>query len=105
MLLCRTPPIIESSTGLRFCCWNVGYAGLAAQLEAAGLSPFHNFWGHVHDFSRQEASWHFVDEAELDLRGEGFCKQRLPDDVEARPHHLLHAGALHCAQAWLVRMY
>jgi hypothetical protein len=51
LLLCRTRPIIESSRGMAFGCYDAPYVGLAAQMAAAQLSPFHNFWGDVFDFT------------------------------------------------------
>jgi protein XRP2 len=50
-LFCATRPIIESSRGLRLACLSLDYAGLAEQLEAAGLSPLRNFWSAVYDFT------------------------------------------------------
>lgn len=56
LLLCRTRPIIESSSGMAFGCFDAPYAGLAAQMAAAGLSPFHNFWSNVFDFTPAAAT-------------------------------------------------
>jgi len=50
-LFCATRPIIESSRGLRLACLSLDYAGLAEQLQAAGLSPLRNFWSAVYDFT------------------------------------------------------
>lgn len=55
MLLCRTKPIIEASTNLAFACYNLPYSGLASQLAACNLSPFHNFWSHIFDFTPPES--------------------------------------------------
>jgi hypothetical protein len=82
MTLCQTQPIIESSTDLGFCCWNVGYKGFKEQLEAAGLSIFRNSWSNIHNFSKQKAaSWRFIDESKVNLRAPSFLKQQLPDEV------------------------
>lgn len=51
LLLVRTRPIIESSSSMAFGCYDLPYAGLGAQMAAAQLSPFHNFWSSVFDFT------------------------------------------------------
>jgi hypothetical protein len=82
MVLCRTQPVIESSTDLGFCCWNFGYKGLTEQLQEAELSPFHNFWSKIHSFTRHKtASWRFIEESKMNLQSPNFCKQQLPDEV------------------------
>jgi hypothetical protein len=56
LLLCRTRPIVESSSGMGFGCYDAPYEGLAAQMSAAQLSPFHNFWSDVFDFTPAAAA-------------------------------------------------
>jgi Tubulin binding cofactor C len=51
LLRCRTRPVIEASGELRIGCWAHPYSGLAGQMAAAGLSPWHNFWSDIHDFT------------------------------------------------------
>lgn len=51
LLHCRTKPIIESSSELRFGCYSWRYKGLQQQLEAAKMSVLHNFWSYVYDFT------------------------------------------------------
>lgn len=34
-----------------FCCLDVGYPELKAQLAAAQMSPLHNFWSHIYDYT------------------------------------------------------
>jgi protein XRP2 len=50
-LLCRSRPIVEASCGLRLACYDLQYAGLGAQLQQQRMSPLHNFWSHVYDFT------------------------------------------------------
>ncbi|PNH10117.1 Protein XRP2 [Tetrabaena socialis] len=56
-LLCRTRPIVESSSGMLFTCFDMPYPQLAAHMVSAKLSPFHNFWWHVFDFTKKEGNW------------------------------------------------
>jgi hypothetical protein len=54
LLHCRTKPIVESCKNVRFGCLagrGAEYAGFGAQLVGAGMSPLHNFWSHVYDFT------------------------------------------------------
>ena len=46
-----TRPIIETSTNMRFGCWDFSYPGLEAQMDAAGISPYQNFWSHIFNFN------------------------------------------------------
>ncbi|XP_056460454.1 protein XRP2-like [Gadus chalcogrammus] len=50
-LCCATQPIIESSTGMRFGCFQFYYPELAFHFKDAGLSIFNNNWSNVHDFT------------------------------------------------------
>ncbi|XP_015667769.1 protein XRP2 [Protobothrops mucrosquamatus] len=50
-LCCTTQPIIESSTGMKFGCFQYYYPELALQLKDAGLSIFNNTWSNIHDFT------------------------------------------------------
>ncbi|KAG7276300.1 hypothetical protein CRUP_015623 [Coryphaenoides rupestris] len=50
-LCCATQPIIESSTGMRFGCFQYYYPELAFHFKDAGLSIFNNNWSNVHDFT------------------------------------------------------
>jgi hypothetical protein len=87
MLHCHTQPIIESSIGLGFCCWNVGYTELAAQMTFAKLEGFHNCWSHIHNFTpKMGACWQYVDEQGFDLKKGQFLKHTLPQDVAVSPH-------------------
>lgn len=51
LLCCVTQPIIESTTGVKFGCFQFQYPQLKEQLFAAGLSPFNNNWSSIHDFT------------------------------------------------------
>jgi protein XRP2 len=82
LLHCRTRPIVETSRAVAFGCYAQGYAGLAAQLAAVKLSPLHNFWSAVFDFSPAEGNWGLLPEeraASLDALTRG----RVPPEVAA----------------------
>ncbi|XP_037676719.1 protein XRP2 [Choloepus didactylus] len=49
-LYCATQPIIESSTDIKFGCFQWYYPELAFQFKDAGLSIFNNTWSNIHDF-------------------------------------------------------
>ncbi|XP_060228193.1 protein XRP2-like [Meriones unguiculatus] len=63
-LCCATQPIIESSTNIKFGCFQWYYPELAAQFRDAGLSIFNNIWSHVYDFTpvSGELNWSFLPE-------------------------------------------
>eukprot|EP00892_Ulva_mutabilis_P008226 jgi/Ulvmu1/5776/UM025_0030.1 len=86
-LHCRTRPIIESSSGLRFACWDTAHAALPAQLTAAGLSPFHNFWSRVYDFTPAPPGgvrhWEFADPDEAQIGTLGMLCHAVPAEVQA----------------------
>ncbi|XP_028392552.1 protein XRP2-like [Dendronephthya gigantea] len=50
-LCCNTQPIIESSTGMKFACFQYNYPELEDQFDAAGLSLYNNNWSSIHDFT------------------------------------------------------
>ncbi|KAL0249021.1 hypothetical protein GEMRC1_004255 [Eukaryota sp. GEM-RC1] len=51
-LLCKTRPIIESSTNTVFYSYHgVEYQQLPQQLKTAEISPYINCWSNIHDFS------------------------------------------------------
>lgn len=54
-LFSLTPPIIESSSNLRFGCMRGTYFGMEAHMERAGLDAWTNAWHRVHDFSAPDA--------------------------------------------------
>ncbi|KAE8625678.1 hypothetical protein XENTR_v10006360 [Xenopus tropicalis] len=58
-LCCSTQPIIESSTGMKFGCFQYYYPELALQFKEAGLSIFNNTWSNIHDFTpvAGETNW------------------------------------------------
>ncbi|XP_067934750.1 protein XRP2-like [Watersipora subatra] len=51
LLCCVTQPIIESTTAIKFGCFQFQYPLLLEHLRAAGLSPFNNNWNNIHDFT------------------------------------------------------
>ncbi|XP_075937679.1 protein XRP2 [Anarhichas minor] len=64
-LCCATQPIIESSTGMKFGCFQYFYPELAFHFKDAGLSIFNNNWSNVHDFTpvSGENNWSLLPEA------------------------------------------
>lgn len=50
-LCCATQPIIESSAGMRFGCFQCYYPELEGQFQKAGLSVYNNSWSVIHDFT------------------------------------------------------
>ncbi|XP_006639198.1 protein XRP2 [Lepisosteus oculatus] len=63
-LCCATQPIIESSTGMKFGCFQYYYPELAFHFKDAGLSIFNNNWSTVHDFTpvAGETNWGLLPE-------------------------------------------
>jgi protein XRP2 len=51
-LLSTTEPIIETSTGMRFACFDYFYFSLQNQLASAGLDVINNKWWQIHDFNK-----------------------------------------------------
>ena len=51
LLHCTSQPIIESSTRIKFGCFQFYYEALPSQLKSANLSPFLNYWSNIYDFS------------------------------------------------------
>ena len=64
-LCCATQPIIESSTGMKFGCFQYYYPELAFHFKDAGLSIFNNNWSNIHDFTpvSGENNWSLLPEA------------------------------------------
>lgn len=51
-LLCKSGPVIESSTGMHFSCFECpSYEKLGDQFESARLEVWNNYWTHIHDFT------------------------------------------------------
>lgn len=63
-LCCATQPIIESSTGMKFGCFQYYYPDLAFHFKDAGLSIFNNNWSNIHDFTpvSGETNWSLLPE-------------------------------------------
>lgn len=51
-LFCTTEPIIETSTGMQFACFDFFYFSLREQIAKAGLKLWNNKWWQVHDFNK-----------------------------------------------------
>ncbi|XP_074661001.1 protein XRP2-like [Tubulanus polymorphus] len=50
-LCCTTQPVIESSTSMKFGCFQCFYPELEPQFHKAGLSVYNNNWSTIHDFT------------------------------------------------------
>ncbi|XP_077978163.1 protein XRP2-like [Glandiceps talaboti] len=50
-LCCQTQPIIESSTGMKFGCFQYYYPELLEQYKKSDLSIYNNNWSTIHDFT------------------------------------------------------
>uniref|UniRef100_A0A8I3WS22 Protein XRP2 n=1 Tax=Callithrix jacchus TaxID=9483 RepID=A0A8I3WS22_CALJA len=63
-LCCATQPIIESSSNIKFGCFQWYYPELAFQFKDAGLSIFNNTWSNIHDFTpvSGELNWSLLPE-------------------------------------------
>ncbi|XP_007249158.3 protein XRP2 isoform X1 [Astyanax mexicanus] len=63
-LCCATQPIIESSTSMKFGCFQYYYPDLAFHFKDAGLSIFNNNWSNIHDFTpvSGETNWSLLPE-------------------------------------------
>ena len=60
-LLVATKPIIETSSNMRFGCFDFHYHALGAQLKASGMTPYSNFWSHVFNFNKEtHPDWSLV---------------------------------------------
>jgi len=51
LLYCGTEPVIEKTKQLRLGCYRGSYFELEKHFELCALSPFHNRWHDVHDFT------------------------------------------------------
>ena len=60
-LLVATRPIIETSTNMKFGCFDFHWKGLEGQLRESGMSAFGNFWSHVFNFNPDtQPDWSLV---------------------------------------------
>jgi len=50
-LSCESQPIIESSHNIKFACLTLNYDKLSEQYKSAGISPWNNNWGNIHDYT------------------------------------------------------
>lgn len=63
-ICCATQPIIESSSGMKFACYQFFYPELKDQFAAAGLSVYNNNWSNIYDFTPAagERTWSLLPE-------------------------------------------
>lgn len=60
--LCSSKPVVESSSQMRFGCWDfAGYAGFRDHLAQCQMSPWVNLWSNIHDFTPSADSYAYVD--------------------------------------------
>lgn len=59
-LLCRTRPVVESSTNLGFGCYDLDFKQLDGLMQKVKLGPFHNFWSHIFDFTPKDGNWRIL---------------------------------------------
>ncbi|XP_043928009.1 protein XRP2 [Protopterus annectens] len=80
-LCCATQPVVESSTGMKFGCFQYYYPELAFQFKDASLSIFNNNWSSIHDFTpvSGETNWSLLPE---DSNIQDFIP--LPDSEELK---------------------
>jgi protein XRP2 len=52
-LLSTTEPVIETSTGMKFACFDFFYFSLREQIVNAGLKVVNNKWWQIHDFNKK----------------------------------------------------
>lgn len=68
-LLCQTEPVIETSSNIRFGCFNFSYFSLAEQCRKAKLNVWCNKWWQVHDFNKDDEghsqNWSFLESREM----------------------------------------
>lgn len=88
-LCCNTQPIIESSSGMKFACFQYYYPELEEQFEAAGLSLYNNNWSRIHDFTpaAEENTWTLLPES---ARVQDYVPLPSPEDfpdVEVSSDH------------------
>jgi len=53
-LYCKSDPVVETSTDVRFQTWNVAYPGLVALFAEAGFAPHKNRYRNVFDFNKDD---------------------------------------------------
>lgn len=66
-LFCTTEPIIETSVGMQFACFDFFYFSLREQLALAGLKVVNNKWWQVHDFNKnaEKSNWSLLPQEDV----------------------------------------
>ena len=94
-LHCATRPVIETSKGLRFGCYDFNYAGLGEHLAACSMSVYANHYSHIHDFNPDPTNWSFLPEntssVELLAMPEEVRSYKT-DDAHAEGHTLIRTS-------------
>jgi protein XRP2 len=55
-LMSNTEPVIETSSQMKFACFDFFYFGLKAHFDQVNLNIFNNKWWQIHDFNKNEAN-------------------------------------------------
>lgn len=65
LLYSLTQPIIESSSKMRFGCFQYNYPGLSEQFQKANLNIFVNCWSAMYDFTPGKTNWEYLPKEEI----------------------------------------
>mmetsp|Transcript_45545 Transcript_45545/g.118014 ORF Transcript_45545/g.118014 Transcript_45545/m.118014 type:complete len:332 (-) Transcript_45545:347-1342(-) len=60
LMLCSTRPIVESSTNMRFGCYDLPYRGLHGHLKSVQMNFLQNHWSHIYDFTPKDGNWSYL---------------------------------------------
>ncbi len=103
-LLVATRPIIETSTKMRFGCFDFHWVGLETQLTQCGMSAYGNFWSHIFNFNPEShPEWSFVDPESSAIQALGALPdvpelagvQQLLDSIDPK-----HGQPPFCFKTW-----
>jgi len=66
-LFCTTEPVIETSSGMQFACFDSVYFSLREQLAQTGLAVWNNKWWQVYDFTKnaENPNWTLLPESQV----------------------------------------
>jgi len=83
-LLSTTEPVIETSSGMQFACFDFFYFSLREQLANAGLKVVNNKWWQIHDFNKNsdKANWSLLPPEEVvDLLRTSQCTSLTEEEI------------------------
>lgn len=66
-LFSMTEPVVETSRGMHFACFDFVYFSLKEQFNRAGLKIWNNKWWQIHDFNKnlQDPNWHIFPQEDV----------------------------------------